>query len=80
MFGFSIQKLVVLAAILAAVWYGFKWVKRLDQTRKDEARLRNTGKGRAGGGPVDEMVQCPVCDTYVASGATKSCGRPDCPY
>ena len=36
MFGFSLQKLLVLAAIVAAVWYGFQWLSRLDRQRKAE--------------------------------------------
>ena len=39
MFGFSLQKLLVLAAIVLAVWYGFKWVSRLQESRDAEARV-----------------------------------------
>ena len=38
MFGISIQKLLVLAAIIGAVLYGFKFIGRLDKTRKDAAK------------------------------------------
>ena len=34
MLGFSLQKLLVLATIVAAVWYGFRWVSRLQEARK----------------------------------------------
>ncbi len=40
MFGFSLTKLLVLAAVIAVVWYGFKLVGRLDAARKAEAKLR----------------------------------------
>ena len=96
MFGFSIQKLLLLAAIIGAVWYGFKLIGRLDQARKAEGRLRDGGKpskpawwpGRdttgAGGGqsPVEaeDMVQCSVCQAYVPARGAKACGRPNCPY
>ena len=88
MFGFSLQKLLLLAAVIGAVWYGFKLVSRMQQNRELEAR-REGGKPRrgrnaaSGGGAGDEpetMVPCPVCGVYVASGAAKSCGRRDCPY
>ena len=51
MFGFSIQKLLVLAGIIAAVWYAFKFVGRLDQARRAEDKLKGGGKsgGFAGG-------------------------------
>ena len=31
---FSFQKILVLAAVVAAIWYGFKLVSRLDAARK----------------------------------------------
>lgn len=46
MFGFSIQKLLILAAIIGAVWYGFKFVGRLQQARDAEAK----GGAKPGGG------------------------------
>ena len=87
MFGLpSIQKLIVLAAVVAAVWYGFKFLGRLQQTRKAEAKLRE-GKGGEparkseapkkddAGGQVEDLVQCPSCGAYVRAGSTCSCGR-----
>ena len=75
MFGFSLTKLVVLAVIILAVWYGYKYVTRL------------TGQGNRVGrqGPdaeVDaaDMVKCPICDTYLPRSSAKNCGKPNCPY
>ena len=48
MFGFSIQKLLVLAAIIGAVWYGFKFLSRLDQARKTDATGGKDSRGLAG--------------------------------
>lgn len=86
MFGFSLQKLIVLVGIVAAVWYGFKLVTRLQEARKTDAALRqNTAKrpGAARGdarGEAEDMVQCPVCQAFVPARGTTSCGRADCPY
>ncbi len=86
MFGFSLQKLLVLAAIVAAVWYGFKLLTRLQEARKTDAALRqNTAKrpGAARGdaaGKAEDMVQCPVCQAFVPARGTSNCGRADCPY
>lgn len=92
MFGFSLQKIIVLVAIVAAVWYGFKFLSRLDASRKAEAKVRHEkggsrgkskGRGKAAPPAADEpedMVQCPVCGAYVAARASSSCGRDDCPY
>ncbi len=88
MFGFSLQKLLVLAAILGAVWYAFKFIGRLDQRRKRALKTRRQGgNGETAGGETagsvaraEEMVQCPVCQVYVAAGGAGNCGREDCPY
>ncbi len=86
MFGFSLSKLLVLAAIVATVWYAFKFVDRLDKRRKREIKARRDNP--AGGAATDvgvpetpeEMVQCPVCESYVAARGVGPCGRDDCPY
>ncbi len=90
MFGFSLYKLLVLAAVIALVWYGFKFVGRLQDQRKADGGLgaRAARPKRRGGAPATEprardaedMVACPVCQAYVqAHGATR-CDRSDCPY
>lgn len=91
MFGIpSLQKLLVLAAVIALVWYGFKFVGRLQDQRKAEGGLGARAAGRpktrrrASAEPkvpeAEDMVECPVCQAYVqARGATR-CDRPDCPY
>lgn len=93
MFGFSLQKLAILVAIVTAVWYGFKLVKRLQDARELEARKQGgagattsarrrnkSADGAAGPQDAEQMVQCPVCDTYVPSRRTPKCGRSSCPY
>lgn len=93
MFGFSFTKLLVLVAVVAAVWYGFKYIGRLDRVQKGERkvgertfgeRLRKASKARsdAGGEPgrVEDTEQCPVCKAYVSVEGVENCGRPGCPY
>ncbi len=87
MLGFSIQKLLVLVGIIAAVWYGFKLVGRLDAARKMTARNKPRARDNkvSGAAPddaardVEEMERCDACGAYVAGGAG-ACGRDDCPY
>ncbi|WP_193187179.1 hypothetical protein [Nisaea sediminum] len=60
---FSLQKILVLFAVLAAIWYGFKLVTRLDQARKQKLKetARNggsSGTARNEDGVVD-LVQNP---------------------
>ena len=92
MFGLpSLQKLIVLAAVVAAVWYGFKFLGRLQRAREAEAKLRESestrparkssgetakgGPGKREGGEVEDLVPCPSCGAYVRAGSTCSCGR-----
>ncbi len=82
MFGFSLQKLIVLAGVVVAVWYGFKLITRLQQARDADAALRQSKAKRPGParGEAEDMVQCPVCQAYVPARSASSCGRADCPY
>ncbi|MEE8188447.1 MAG: hypothetical protein V3T80_04505 [Kiloniellales bacterium] len=90
MFGFSLQKLIVLVAVIAAVWYGFKFISRLHDKREAEAKLDQGRAGRTrsgvGAGPdstgavAQDMVQCQVCEAYVPARGAGHCGRDDCPY
>ncbi len=87
MFGFSIAKLLFTIVIVAIVWYGFKWVGRVQAGRgAEEGRLRSgkpaarrSREDSAVEGAVD-MVKCAVCEEYVPAGQAANCGRPDCPY
>ena len=91
MLGFSIQKLLFTIAVVVAVWYGFKWVSRM-QVKRDaqaKAKLRRQASGDTSGNlgaasgttdDVEEMVECAPCGAFVAARGAKSCGREDCPY
>ncbi len=56
MLGFSIQKLLVLAAVIGAVWYGFKFVGRLQQARDAEAKAGGGAKRGNLGDQVRDWV------------------------
>ncbi len=75
----SLSKLLVLAAIIALVWFGFRLVGRLDRARKQQARAPQPGAGTARQG-VEDTVKCRACGAYVAARGAVACGRPDCPY
>ncbi|MGD8809992.1 MAG: hypothetical protein PVG24_10330 [Gammaproteobacteria bacterium] len=76
MFGFGFGKLLVLAAIVALVWYGFKFVGRMDRQRK--RKVEEDKKKSADS--IGEMEKCRVCGTYVVAGRAENCGRQGCPY
>ncbi len=79
MFGFSLTKLLVTVAIIAAIWYGFKYLSRIDRVRKRALKDRKDEPDSTPAG-AESLVQCPVCGTYVAPGGAEACGRDDCPY
>jgi uncharacterized protein len=89
MFGLpSLQKLIVLGLVVAAVWYGFRFLGRLQAQRKAEAKLREQGGGkpaqkagaksgeaRSAASDIEDLVACPSCGSYVRAGGTCNCGR-----
>ena len=85
MFGFGIQKLLVLALIIGAVWYGFKFFGHLDGPRRRAMKAARAAADRVAGGRAEpaaaqDMERCETCGDFVARGSATSCGREACPY
>lgn len=86
MFGFSMYKLMVLVAVVAVVWYGFKFLPRLLDAQKSDGGAGGNGSKKGANSPrnqagdVEDMVQCPTCQAYVPARSASNCGRPNCPY
>ena len=81
MFGAGPQKLIVLIAILVAVWYGFRYIGRLAAERRALERAAGT-RGRMrprGSRRVEDMVKCALCGDYVPATGVGSCDRANCP-
>jgi len=79
MFGLSFPKLLLLALVVAAVWYGFKHMQARDRQPAAARRVREPASSPDRAVTVTEdLVKCPVCATYVAR-AARACDRPDCP-
>lgn len=76
---FSLPKLLVLALVILAVWYGIKWVSRANRLRAEQARPVGR-RAAAGAARSEEMEKCRVCGVYVAPASASACGRPDCPF
>ncbi|MDX1737922.1 MAG: hypothetical protein R3261_06770 [Alphaproteobacteria bacterium] len=87
MLGFSLQKILVLALVVAAVWYGFKYIGRLQRVergerRKDDMtmseRMRKATRERTGksqDGVIEDTVKCNRCGAYIPVGTECSCKR-----
>ena len=85
MFGFSLTKLLFTAAVIALIWYGFKWVGRVQANRQAEyrARLREgqtPAEDRPAQATAHDMVKCAICGDFVSPEAMQGCERPNCPY
>lgn len=91
MFGIGFQKLLLLAAIIVAVWYGFKYLGRINRIEKGERRhgersmgerLRKAAKAKGKGKTteVEDTEKCPACGVYFTVESGHNCGKPNCPY
>ena len=79
MLDFNLTKIVVLLAIVAAVWCGFKFVGRLEKRRKEDLAASRTPKP-ADIKDVGEMIKRLKCDAFVAANGAMNCVRSNCPY
>ena len=87
---FTLQKLLVLIAVIGAVWYGFKFVSRLRDARRTDDKLRDSAARRSAATEqsardparkdAEDMVRCPVCQAYVQARGVAACDRAACPY
>ncbi|SMH59227.1 hypothetical protein [Azospirillum agricola] len=91
----SFSKLLLLALIVGAVWFGWRWVSRVNAIGRDrvaakrrdsDAATRRASASRAAPqadphtSDAEDMEKCPECGAYVAPRSAVSCGRPACPY
>ncbi len=74
----SLSKLLLLVAIISAIWFGFRLLGQLDRQRRDAARQEKKAAA-AKARQVDDMVKCSVCGIFTARGS-KSCGNAGCPF
>ncbi len=86
MLGMSLGKLLVLAALIAIVWYGFKYAARVEAVRQHlRAEMRRRGAASDGARrvpprPVEDLVKCQRCGAFVAAQGAANCGKPGCPW
>jgi uncharacterized protein len=74
-------KWIVVALLVLAVWYGYRWLGRAQRIRSARERAKGVGPAPTPGAPraaAEDMRKCPACGVYVSAGSG-ACGRPDCP-
>lgn len=77
MLGGPLGKLLVLVVVIAAIWYGVKYIARINQIREQQRRRAPRPGGRSL--KAEDMSKCRACGAYVTADA-RNCGRADCPY
>ena len=78
----TLSKLLTLALIVTAVWYGFRWVQRFNAARAARAERRarrEAGKDETAPVATEDMSKCTVCGVYVPVRGAPPCPRPECP-
>ncbi|HKT19120.1 MAG TPA: hypothetical protein VJR47_13825 [Stellaceae bacterium] len=83
MLGFSLGKLIVLAALIGIVWYAFKYAARIEAIKRDvraEVARREAAKRGGGARSVEDLVKCAQCGAFVAAQGANNCGKANCPW
>ena len=82
MLGMSLSKLLVLAIIIAIVWYGFKYMQRVEAIRRSvrEEIARRQASARPAARSVEDLVKCSKCGAFVAANGATNCGKAGCPW
>lgn len=63
MLGLSFGKVIVLVAIIAAVWFGFRWIERLQSAARDRSEQKNV-RDRSGDRRVVDLERNPKTGAY----------------
>ncbi len=76
--------LFVTFLLIVAGYLAFKSLRAMNEERR-EAVKNAQSRARAQTGsqktrPVEDMRECPVCQTFRPQSLTHGCGRQDCPY
>ena len=83
MFGLSLGKLILLALIIAIIWYGYRYMQRIEAVRRvlrEELQRRQSAARPSQPVEAEDLVKCATCSAYVPSRHPTACGRPDCPW
>lgn len=82
MLGLSLGKFLLLVALIALVWYGFRYVNRVEAIRRalrEELKRRHVPP-KSTRIDAEDLVKCAQCASYVAARSAAACGRADCPW
>lgn len=77
-------KFLLLILLIAAVWYGWRYINRKPQAKPPAAAGPKASPAQKT--IAEDLKPCPVCGTYMVvdpglppeQAAARTCGRPDC--
>lgn len=73
----GLSKIIVIALIAAAIWFGLKAFGRW----QNRSNLPNrAGRTKTAKSDVEEMQPCRICGTYLSPALATACGKDNCPY
>lgn len=78
-------KFLLTVAVVAIIWFGFKYLQRVQELRSRADASRTPAGDRPrfqpveNGESVQDLVKCPRCSAYRSS-KLGSCGQEGCPY
>ena len=75
-------KFILTVAVVALIWFGFRFVQRLNQRNTRPVPRQGGDRPRftpePDGETVRDLVKCPICNTWRPASAGP-CGRAECP-
>jgi len=82
MLGLSLGKLLLFGLLVAVVWFGFRYMSRVDAIRRTlrEELKRRQRPQKPVSVEAEDLVKCAPCGAYVSARSATSCGRADCPW
>ena len=75
MFGVGLREIILIAIIVAVVWYLCKVIAK----GKVPTTIGMSGAPKNSSASTTELHACIVCDVYLITDSM-SCGAPNCPY
>lgn len=86
------SKLLLLVGVIAAVWFGWRWLSRVQAIGREKLNRQDDGRPTARPDAAaatsahsrprdaEDMEKCAECGAWVAPALAGPCGRPGCPY
>lgn len=72
-------KLLVLLLVIGGVWYFARLGAKKDRGLRDRRKRHRETATQRRAAEIEDLVRCPVCNTFVPAEGAENCGREDCP-